>query len=109
MKETADERRERLAERVKTLPEEPGCYLMKDRDGEIFYVGKATSLRSRVRSYFSGSDTRQFVSWLDEILHELDYIVVRNEKEALLLERTLVREHQPKFNIKLRDDKNFIH
>src|SRR5687768_14207704 len=82
---------------------------MKDSSGEIFYVGKASSLRSRVRAYFAGTDTRQFVDWLDDILHELDYIVVRNEKEALLLERTLVREHQPRFNVKLRDDKNFIH
>jgi excinuclease ABC subunit C len=107
--ETREQRRERLAERVKTLPVEPGCYLMKGSDGTIFYVGKASSLRARVKSYFSGSDTRQFVEWLDEILFDLEYIVVRNEKEALLLERTLVREHQPRFNVKLRDDKNFIH
>jgi len=108
-RETREERRLRIAERVKTLPTEPGCYLMKDRRGDIFYVGKAADLRARVRSYFSGSDTRQFVDWLDDILDELDVIVVRNEKEALLLERTLVRQHQPKFNVKLRDDKNFIH
>jgi excinuclease ABC subunit C len=108
-RETRDERRERLAERVRTLPTEPGCYLMRGRDGEIFYVGKASSLRARLRSYFSGSDTRQFVDWLDDILYQIDYVVVRNEKEALLLERTLVREHQPRFNVKLRDDKNFIH
>ncbi|MFZ9889372.1 MAG: excinuclease ABC subunit UvrC, partial [Myxococcota bacterium] len=88
---------------------EPGCYLMKDRSGEIFYIGKALNLRARVRSYFSGSDTRQFVAWLDELLHELDFIVVRSEKEALLLERTLVRQHKPRFNVLLQDDKNFIH
>ena len=108
-KESAADRRLRIAERVRTLPTDPGCYVMKDRQGEIFYIGKATDLRARVRSYFSGSDTRQFVEWLDDLLHELDVIVVRNEKEALLLERTLVRQHQPRFNIKLRDDKNFIH
>ncbi len=108
-RETKAERRARIAERVRTLPTEPGCYIMRDRRGEIFYVGKASDLRSRVRSYFSGSDTRQFVDWLDDLLDELDVIVVRNEKEALLLERTLVREHQPRFNVKLRDDKNFIH
>lgn len=108
-RETRDERRARIDERVRSLPTEPGCYLMKDRRGEIFYVGKATDLRSRVRSYFSGSDTRQFVEWLDDLLDDLDIIVVRNEKEALLLERTLVRQHQPRFNVKLRDDKNFIH
>jgi excinuclease ABC subunit C len=108
-RETPDERRVRIAERVRALPTAPGCYLMKDRRGDIFYVGKAADLRARVRSYFSGSDTRQFVDWLDDILDEIDVIVVRNEKEALLLERTLVRQHQPKFNVKLRDDKNFIH
>ncbi|HEY1099696.1 MAG TPA: GIY-YIG nuclease family protein, partial [Myxococcota bacterium] len=108
-KETRDQRRQRIAERVRTLPTDPGCYLMKDRRGEIFYVGKASDLRSRVKSYFSGSDTRQFVDWLDDLLDDLDVIVVRNEKEALLLERTLVRQHQPRFNVKLRDDKNFIH
>jgi excinuclease ABC subunit C len=108
-KESAQERRARIAERVRTLPTDPGCYIMKDRHGEIFYVGKATDLRARVRSYFSGSDTRQFVDWLDDLLDDLDIIVVRNEKEALLLERTLVRQHQPRFNVKLRDDKNFIH
>ena len=108
-RETREERRTRIDERVRSLPTEPGCYLMKDRRGEIFYVGKASDLRSRVRSYFSGSDTRQFVEWLDELLDDLDIIVVRNEKEALLLERTLVRQHQPRFNVKLRDDKNFIH
>ena len=108
-KETREERRVRIADRVRTLPAEPGCYLMRDKRGDIFYVGKASDLRSRVKSYFSGSDTRQFVDWLDDLLDELDVIVVRNEKEALLLERTLVRQHQPRFNVKLRDDKNFIH
>ncbi|MDP2339512.1 MAG: excinuclease ABC subunit UvrC [Deltaproteobacteria bacterium] len=108
-KESREERRVRIAERVKTLPTDPGCYIMKDRAGEIFYVGKAGDLRARVKAYFSGSDTRQFVDWLDDLLDDLDVIVVRNEKEALLLERTLVRQHQPRFNVKLRDDKNFIH
>lgn len=108
-KETREERRARIAERIRGLPNEPGCYLMKDRAGVIFYVGKAIDLRARVRSYFSGSDTRAFVDWLDDLLFDLDIIVVRNEKEALLLERTLVRQHQPRFNVQLRDDKNFIH
>ncbi|MBI1948327.1 MAG: excinuclease ABC subunit UvrC [Deltaproteobacteria bacterium] len=107
--ETAEQRAARLAERVRTLPTEPGCYLMRGADGDIFYVGKAASLRARVRSYFSGSDTRQFVEWLGDILWDIDYVVVRNEKEALLLERTLIRQHQPRFNVLLRDDKNFIH
>jgi excinuclease ABC subunit C len=98
-----------LLARVRELPTEPGCYLMKDARGEIFYVGKAQNLRARVRSYFTGGDTRQFVAWLDQLLVDLDFIIVRNEKEALLLERTLVRQHSPRFNVKLQDDKNFIH
>ncbi len=102
-------RRDRIAEKVARLPTEPGCYLMHDRRGTIFYIGKASNLRSRVRSYFSGSDTRQFVAWLDDLLWDLDFVLVNNEKEALLLERTLVRQHQPRFNVLLRDDKNFIH
>ncbi len=109
VRETREARRERLLERVRTLPQEPGCYLMKGRTGEIFYVGKAANLRARVRSYFNGADSRQFVGWLDDILDDLDVVVVRNEKEALLLERTLVQNHQPRFNVLLRDDKNFIH
>ena len=108
-RESQEARAARLLERVRTLPAEPGCYLMRGRDGAIFYVGKAANLRARVKSYFSGSDTRQFVEWLGELLYDIDYVVVRNEKEALLLERTLIKEHQPRFNVLLRDDKNFIH
>lgn len=108
-RETRKERRARIKARVRELPTDPGCYLMKDRRGEIFYVGKAQNLRARVRSYFSGGDTRHFVAWLDDLLDDIDVIVVRNEKEALLLERTLVRQHKPRFNVLLRDDKNFIH
>jgi excinuclease ABC subunit C len=107
--QTREERRKRLQQRVRELPTEPGCYLMKDKKGTIFYVGKAANLRARVRSYFSGSDTWQFVAWLDDLLEDLETILVRTEKEALLLERTLVRQHRPRFNVLLQDDKNFIH
>lgn len=91
-----------------TYPELPGCYLMRDKAGKVFYVGKAINLRSRIRSYFSGQDTRAFVSWLDQILDRIDVTVVRNNTEALLLERSLIQKYKPKFNILLRDDKNFI-
>lgn len=108
-RETRDERRARIAARVASLPTEPGCYLMKDAKGRVFYIGKAANLRARVRGYFSGGDTRLFVAFLDDLLHEIDVILVHSEKEALLLERTLVKEHQPRFNVLLKDDKNFIH
>jgi excinuclease ABC subunit C len=99
---------ETLMERIKHLPEEPGCYIMKDHKGKVFYIGKAINLRSRVRNYFQGQDTRPFVSWLGRILADIETIVVRNNTEALLLEKTLIKEHNPRFNIQLKDDKNFI-
>lgn len=81
---------------------------MKDHRDKIFYVGKAINLRSRVRSYFLGQDTRPFVAWLKHILADIETIVVRNNTESLLLERTLINQHKPKYNIQLRDDKQYI-
>ncbi len=98
-----------LREKIAQLPTEPGVYLMKDRKGEVIYVGKAKSLRARVRSYFDrGGDGRAFVPLLERILGDLETVIVGNEKEALLLENELIKKHQPRFNVKLRDDKNFI-
>jgi excinuclease ABC subunit C len=99
-----------LRKKLDELPAEPGCYLMKDRRGEVVYVGKASSLRSRVRSYFDASrgDDRAFVALLDDLLGDLEVIVTRSEKEAVLLENELIKRHRPRFNIRLRDDKDFI-
>jgi excinuclease ABC subunit C len=99
-----------LQRKIDGLPAEPGCYLMRDRRGEVVYVGKASSLRSRVRSYFqpSSSDERAFVPLLDGLLGDIEVVVTRTEKEAVLLESTLIKEHQPRFNVVLRDDKDFI-
>ncbi len=98
-----------LQNKLDHLPTEPGVYLMKDRSGEIVYVGKAVNLRNRVRSYFNRSgDERAFVALLDELLGDLETIVVRSEKEALLLESELIKKHKPRFNVMLRDDKSFI-
>ncbi len=99
-----------LRQKLEDLPISPGVYLMKDRDGVVVYVGKAVNLRSRVRSYFqpSTSDTRAFVPFLEEILGDLEVILVHNEKEALILESTLIKRHKPRFNVMLRDDKAFI-
>ncbi|MBL4818233.1 MAG: excinuclease ABC subunit UvrC [Deltaproteobacteria bacterium] len=91
-----------------SFPESPGCYLMKNKAGKIFYVGKAINLRNRIRSYFTGQDTRAFVGWLDKILDKIDVVVVESNKEALLLEQTLIQLHKPKYNILLKDDKRFI-
>ncbi|MFY2563734.1 excinuclease ABC subunit UvrC [Corallococcus terminator] len=99
----------KLQEKLDALPTEPGVYLMKDRRGQIIYVGKAINLRSRVRSYFTRTgDTRVFVSLLDELLGDLDTVLVHNEKEALLLENELIKKHRPRFNVLLKDDKQFI-
>ncbi|AKU90737.1 excinuclease ABC subunit UvrC [Vulgatibacter incomptus] len=99
-----------LRQKLDDLPVSPGVYLMKDREGEVVYVGKAVNLRSRVRSYFqpSTSDTRAFVPFLDELLGDIEVILVHNEKEALILESTLIKRHKPRFNVMLRDDKAFI-
>lgn len=87
---------------------EPGCYLMKDGQGEIFYIGKAKNLKARLKSYFLGTDTRIFVQYLEHILADIEILVVHNDTEALLLERELIKKHQPRFNIMLKDDKNYI-
>ncbi len=98
-----------LEEKLERLPTAPGVYLMKDARGEVIYVGKAVNLRSRVRSYFGrSSDTRAFIPFLESVLEDVETVVVSNEKEALLLENELIKRHQPRFNVLLKDDKNFI-
>ena len=99
-----------LRKKLDELPAAPGVYLMKDRRGEVVYVGKAASLRSRVRSYFDagGGDDRPFIPLLDGLLGDIDVVVTRSEKEAVLLENELIKKHKPRFNVRLRDDKDFI-
>jgi excinuclease ABC subunit C len=101
---------EKLRELVRKLPLDPGVYLMKDKKGRVVYVGKARSLRARVRSYFakSSSDTRAFVALLGRLLGDIETVVVRSEKEALLLENNLIKQHRPRFNVNLRDDKQYL-
>lgn len=93
---------------LERLPAEPGVYTMRDRQGEVVYVGKARSLRSRVRQYFNGTDTRLFVPMLARLVGDIETVVVANEKEALLLENNLIKERRPRFNVKLRDDSNYL-
>lgn len=101
---------ETVTQKLDALPAQPGVYLFKDKKGAIVYVGKAKSLRSRVRSYFQGSltDNRAFIPLLQQTIGDLETIVAANEKEATILENNLVKEHRPRFNVKLRDDKDFI-
>jgi excinuclease ABC subunit C len=97
-----------LREKVSEFPLEPGVYLFKDAAGTILYVGKAKSLRNRVKSYFL--DSRQLDAKTGSLVGEIaeaEYIVVDNEREALALENNLIKQHKPKFNILLRDDKTY--
>src|SRR5271154_1739582 len=97
-----------LREKVAQLPTQPGVYLFQDVTGKILYVGKANSLRSRVRSYFLESNWQNAKtgSLVREAV-DVDYIVVDNQKEALALENNLIKQHKPKFNVLLRDDKTY--
>ncbi|MEA2752549.1 MAG: excinuclease subunit [Myxococcales bacterium] len=99
-----------VTEKLDALPASPGVYLFKDKKGAVVYVGKAKSLRSRVRSYFQEgtSDNRYFIPILQKSLGDLDTIVTGSEKEAAILENNLIKEHRPRYNIKLRDDKDYI-
>lgn len=99
-----------LAEKLDQLPNQPGVYVMKDHGGRVIYVGKAVNLRNRVRSYFAraSSDTRAFVALLERVLGDIETVLVTSEKEALLLENELIKKHRPRFNVQLRDDKNFL-
>ena len=97
-----------LDEKLARLPERPGVYLYKDTKAQVIYVGKASSLRSRVRSYFQESRPRDAkTDSLVRQIRDLEYIVTDNELEALMLEANLVRKHRPRYNIILRDDKHY--
>jgi len=98
----------KLEQKLKALPAKPGVYLFRDARGEVLYIGKAKSLRPRVRSYFqAGSDTRTAIAQLPERVADLEVIVTDTEVEALHLEQNLVKRHRPPFNVRLRDDKSF--
>ena len=89
------------------LPAKPGVYLFKQEDGTVMYVGKATVLKERIRSYFSTNPDRRMIPSLVEDSDRIDYIVTQNPSEALMLERQLIREHKPRYNSLLKDDRSF--
>ena len=99
-----------LKQKLETLPTQAGCYVMKDKAGEVVYVGKAVNLRARVGQYFQerSSDTRAFIPFLEDLLADVEVMITPSEKDAVLLENELIKKYRPRFNIKLRDDKNFI-
>lgn len=95
-----------IKNKLEILPDQPGCYLMKDRQGTIIYVGKAKVLRNRVRSYFSGTHDTKTQRLVSEI-EDFEYIVTSSNIEALILEMNLIKKHDPKYNIMLKDDKSY--
>jgi len=99
---------EALHRKLDSLPSGPGVYLWKDRDGGVLYVGKARSLRARVRSYFAGDfEASPKNQLLVRLIHDVDTIVVESESQSLLLENNLIKEYQPRFNVRLKDDKSY--
>jgi len=104
------QRPEYLRERLKALPDQPGVYLMRDLKTRVIYVGKALSLRNRVPNYFHASSLLpEHISAMVERVYDFEVITTANEKEALVLECTLIKQYKPRFNIRLRDDKNYLY
>ncbi|OMC87217.1 excinuclease ABC subunit C [Viridibacillus sp. FSL H7-0596] len=97
---------ELIKQKLAILPDQPGCYLMKDRQGTIIYVGKAKVLKNRVRSYFTGSHDGKTQRLVSEI-EDFEYIVTSSDIEAFILELNLIKTHDPKYNIMLKDDKTY--
>lgn len=97
---------ELIKQKLTLLPDQPGCYLMKDRQGTIIYVGKAKILKNRVRSYFTGSHDGKTLRLVNEI-EDFEYIVTSSDIEALILELNLIKKYDPKYNVMLKDDKSY--
>ena len=95
-----------LSEKLSLLPDKPGCYLMKDKNNNIIYVGKAKNLKNRVRSYFVGSHNAKTTLLVSEIC-DFEYVTTSSELEAFILEINLIKKHDPKYNIRLTDDKTY--
>jgi excinuclease ABC subunit C len=102
---------EKVRKKLQDIPDKPGCYLMRDRQGRIIYVGKAASLRKRVQSYFREATLRHAdpkLRGLIKSVYDLEFIVLHNEAEALLTEGRLIKEYKPRYNVDFRDDKRFL-
>lgn len=98
-----------LDSKLAFLPTSPGVYLFKDKTGEVIYVGKAKNLRARVRQYARGGDGRVQITFLLSQLADVEVLLTSSEKEALLLENTLIKQYWPRYNIRLKDDKSYWH
>ena len=96
-----------IEEELKKLPDKPGVYIMHDKNDKIIYVGKAISLKNRVRSYFRKNNKTKRIENMVSLIDYFEYIVVDNETEALILECNLIKKNKPKFNVLLKDDKTY--
>ena len=97
-----------LEDKLKNLPEKPGVYIMRDEYNEIIYIGKAINLKNRVRQYFQNSKNQNpKVAAMVERITDLEYIITDSELEALILECNLIKKHRPKYNVMLKDDKQY--
>ena len=96
-----------IREQVDLVPTDPGCYLWKDGSGKVIYVGKAKNLRARMRQYVTLQDDRAKIPLMMQVVRSFDYIVVENEHEALVLERNLIAQYRPYFNVDFKDDKSY--
>ncbi|MFS0751252.1 excinuclease ABC subunit UvrC [Oceanobacillus sp. 1P07AA] len=97
---------ENIEKKLSILPQQPGCYLMKDKNGTVIYVGKSKKLRNRVRSYFRGANDRKTQRLVQEI-RDFEYMVTSSEIEALILEMNLIKKYDPRYNVMLKDDKSY--
>src|SRR5437588_12543620 len=96
---------ELLRERLREAPDGPGVYLMRDLEARVVYVGKAASLRNRLRSYFSGVESHPLLTrQLVERIFDFEVLACASEREALILENTLIKRYRPRFNVRLKDD-----
>ena len=98
---------DKIEEKLKTLPDNPGVYLMKNSNGKIIYVGKAIVLKNRVRQYFRKTEKTARIEKMVSLIHDFEYIITDTEDEALILECNLIKKYKPKFNVLLKDDKTY--
>ena len=96
-----------IKEELKKLPEKPGVYIMRDKDDNILYVGKAVILKNRVKQYFMKNNKTERILKMVSLIDHFEYIVTDSEAEALILECNLIKENRPKFNVLLKDDKTY--
>jgi excinuclease ABC subunit C len=97
-----------IGQKLAGLPTSAGVYLMRDKAGKVIYVGKAKDLRARVRAYFNNSDERSQIQFLVRRVEDIETLVTRNDKEALILENNLIKQYKPRYNIRLKDDKSYL-